>query len=63
MPRSHRWTLHRDSWRLSFRRYRIARGRTLTIIRAGPVVLARIPRPAANGAGLNVTVHEIRGAI
>ena len=62
MPRLHRWTLHRDSWRLSFRRYRIARGRTLTIVRVGPLVLARYPSPAENGAGLRVTVHEIRGA-
>lgn len=43
------WTVHRDRPRLSIRRYQIARGRTLTIIRIGPVCLARYPSPAVAG--------------
>jgi hypothetical protein len=40
------WTVHRDRPRLSFSRYPIAQGRTLTIIRIGPACFSRYPEPA-----------------
>ncbi len=59
MRNAHRWSLARGPWRLSARRYRLARRRTLLVVRVGPLYVTRYPRPPEGAGGLRVTVHQI----